>query len=78
MTDVAISPRRRREIIDALRRGTVPQQGLDVMAVGLGKFETAIDDELDAVTSAFAGAFFAADRYEPLGDPTNALILPAV
>jgi len=49
MTDVAISPRRRREIIDALRRGTVPQQGLDVMAVGLGKFETSIDDELDAV-----------------------------
>lgn len=49
MTDVAISPRRRREIIDALRRGTVPQQGLDVMAVGLGKFETAIDHELEAV-----------------------------
>lgn len=49
MTDIAISPRRRREIIDALRRGTVPQQGLDVMAVGLGTFETAIDDELDAV-----------------------------
>lgn len=49
MTDVAISPRRRREIIGALRRGTVPQQGLDVMAVGLNKFETAIDDELEAV-----------------------------
>ncbi|WP_272026549.1 BREX system ATP-binding protein BrxD [Kocuria rosea] len=49
MADVSISPRRRREIIDALRRGTVPQQGLDVMAVGLGRFETAIDDELDAV-----------------------------
>ncbi|WP_115787468.1 BREX system ATP-binding protein BrxD [Arthrobacter silvisoli] len=49
MADVAISPRRRREIIDALRRGTVPQQGLDIMAVGLGRFEAAIDDELDAV-----------------------------
>lgn len=49
MTDVPISPRRRREIIDALRRGTVPQQGLDIMAVGLGGFEAAIDDELDAV-----------------------------
>ncbi|MCM3687698.1 BREX system ATP-binding protein BrxD [Kocuria rosea] len=49
MADVAISPRRRREIIDALRRGTVPQQGLDVLAVGLGRFETAIDGELDAV-----------------------------
>jgi hypothetical protein len=49
MTDVAISPRRRREIIDALRRGTVPQQGLEVMAVGLGSFQTAIDEELDTV-----------------------------
>ena len=49
MADVAISPRRRREIIDALRRGTVPQQGLDLMAVGLGSFGAAIDDELEAV-----------------------------
>jgi hypothetical protein len=49
MTDVPISPRRRREIIDALRRGTVPQQGLEVMAVGLGGFQAAIDEELNAV-----------------------------
>lgn len=49
MAGIAISPRRRREIIDALRRGTVPQQGLDIMAVGLGRFEAAIGDELDAV-----------------------------
>ncbi|MFZ3415127.1 BREX system ATP-binding protein BrxD [Arthrobacter sp. 3Tela_A] len=49
MADVAISPRRRREIIDALRRGTVPQQGLDIMAVGLTSFESAIDGELEAV-----------------------------
>ena len=49
MADVAISPRRRREIIDALRRGTVPQQGLDIMAVGLSSFESAIDGELEAV-----------------------------
>ncbi len=49
MVDVSISTRRRREIIDALRRGTVPLQGLDVMAVGLGRFETAIDGELEAV-----------------------------
>ncbi|MDQ0924555.1 hypothetical protein QF038_003063 [Pseudarthrobacter sp. W1I19] len=49
MTDVAISPRRRREIIDALRRGTVPQQGLEVMAVGLGSFKAAIDEELSSV-----------------------------
>lgn len=49
MAEVAISSRRRREIINALRRGTVPQQGLDVMAVGLGSFEAAIGGELDAV-----------------------------
>lgn len=45
-----IAPRRRRDIIDALRRGTVPRQGLDVMAVGLIRFEQAIADELDTVT----------------------------
>ena len=28
VSDVRISPARRREIIDALRRGTVPQRGL--------------------------------------------------
>lgn len=51
-----VSPRRQREIVDALRRGTVPRQGLDVMAVGLGKFEQAIDDELET-TSQGAGHF---------------------
>ena len=40
---VEVSARRRRDIIDALRRGTVPQHGLDVMAVGLTRFEAAID-----------------------------------
>lgn len=44
-----VSPRRRREIIDALRRGTVPQRGLDVMAVGLDRFRGAVDEELGAV-----------------------------
>jgi hypothetical protein len=42
-----ISEQRRREVIDALRRGTVPQQGLDVLAVGLGRFSSAIDEDLD-------------------------------
>ena len=37
---------KRREIIDALRRGTVPRRGLEVFAVGLERFETAIDEEL--------------------------------
>ncbi|MCC2314177.1 BREX system ATP-binding protein BrxD [Cellulomonas xiejunii] len=58
----SISPRRRREIIDALRRGTVPQQGLDVMAVGLGRFESAIEDELESVKH--GGAQFKAVRGE--------------
>ncbi|EUA35237.1 hypothetical protein I552_6027 [Mycobacterium xenopi 3993] len=31
-----MSARRRREILDALRRGTVPSNGLDQLAVGLG------------------------------------------
>jgi hypothetical protein len=37
------SPQRRREIIDALRRGTVPQRGLDTFAVGMDRFQDAID-----------------------------------
>ena len=57
-----ISPRRRREIIDALRRGTVPQRGLDVMAVGLDRFQAAINDELESVAA--GGANFKAVRGE--------------
>ena len=58
----AVSPRRRREIIDALRRGTVPQRGLDVMAVGLDRFKSALGDELDGVAD--GGAVFKAVRGE--------------
>lgn len=36
-------------MIDALRRGTVPQAGLDLFAVGMERFERAIDEELDGV-----------------------------
>ncbi len=50
MADV-ISPARRAEVIDALRRGTVPQTGLDLFAVGMERFEHAIDEELDGVVS---------------------------
>jgi hypothetical protein len=35
-----ISPQRRAEVIDALRRGTVPKAGLDVLAVGYGRLRT--------------------------------------
>lgn len=51
----AISPRRRRDIIEALRRGTVPRQGLDVLAVGLTRFETAVDEDLESVAGGGAG-----------------------
>ncbi|MFF4265619.1 BREX system ATP-binding protein BrxD [Streptomyces virginiae] len=51
---------RRREVIDALRRGTVPQAGLDLLAVGLGRFEVALDDDL--ATASRGGAAFHAIR----------------
>jgi len=41
-----ISPQRRQEIVDALRRGSVPRRSLDAFAVGLERFEAALDDEL--------------------------------
>jgi hypothetical protein len=50
------SPQRRRQIVDALRRGTVPQQGLDAFAVGLDRFAPTIDDELRAAAGG-AGQF---------------------
>jgi hypothetical protein len=43
------SPQRRSEILDALRRGTVPANGLDVLAVGLDRFAPTVDEELAAV-----------------------------
>ena len=55
-----VSPRRRREILDALRRGTVPSNGLDQLAVGLGRFETELDAELSVVAG--GGAMFKAVR----------------
>jgi hypothetical protein len=49
VTSAPVSARRRREVIDALRRGTVPAQGLDLLAVGLEPFEAALGGELEAV-----------------------------
>ena len=57
-----VSPVRRAEIVDALRRGTVPARGLDVMAVGLDRFADAVDEELDKVAA--GGAVFKAVRGE--------------
>lgn len=56
------SPRRRREVIDALRRGTVPASGLDLLAVGLDRFTPALDASLDTVAG--GGAAFKAVRGE--------------
>jgi hypothetical protein len=57
-----VSARRCREVIDALRRGTVPAQGLDLLAVGLERFTPALDADLDA--AAGGGSAFKAVRGE--------------
>jgi hypothetical protein len=59
---IEISPRRRREVINALRGGTVPVAGLDVLAVGLDRFAAAIDGEL--ADAAAGGSVFKAVRGE--------------
>ncbi len=56
------SPLRRREVIDALRRGAVPSTGLDLLAVGLDRFHRAIDDDIEAVAA--NGSVFKAVRGE--------------
>lgn len=43
---MSLSPRKRSEVLDALRRGTVPQESLDVLAVGLDHFRDPITEEL--------------------------------
>jgi hypothetical protein len=53
---VDISARRRRDVIEALRRGAVPENGLDILAVGLERFSDAIDDDLARVADG-GGAF---------------------
>ncbi len=57
-----ISQQRRQDILDALRRGTVPQYGLDALAVGLQSFEKSFDEDLEKVVR--GGAVFKAIRGE--------------
>lgn len=57
-----ISPQRREDIIDALRRGTVPQYGLDALAVGIDHLQPALEEELDKAGR--GGAVFKAVRGE--------------
>jgi bacteriophage exclusion system BrxC/D-like protein len=57
-----VSEARRRDVINALRRGTVPYSGLDLFAVGLDRFVNSMDAEL--ATVARGGAAFHAVRGE--------------
>lgn len=57
-----VSAARRRGVLDALRRGAVPDSGLDLLATGLDHVEAALDDELDRAAS--GGAVFKAVRGE--------------
>jgi hypothetical protein len=57
-----ISPQRRDDVIDALRRGTVPQVGLGELAVGLDRFARSLDEELERVRR--GGSLFKAVRGE--------------
>lgn len=41
----------RREVADALRRGTVPKRGLELFAVGMERLEMAAREELEAVST---------------------------
>jgi hypothetical protein len=62
MTSDRLSPQRRLEIVDALRRGTVPRAGLDAFAVGLDRLAPAFDDDLARVRA--GGSVFKAIRGE--------------
>ncbi|MFI6304501.1 BREX system ATP-binding protein BrxD [Amycolatopsis thailandensis] len=46
-----VSAARRRDVLGALRRGAVPENGLDLLATGLDRFEASLDAELAAVVS---------------------------
>lgn len=59
---MSISPARRTAIIDALRKGTVPAEGLDQLAVGLDRLAPVLGEELDKVAS--GSAVFKAVRGE--------------
>jgi len=52
----------RTEVIEALRRGTVPRRGLDRIAVGTDRFTAVLDEELQRVAG--GGAVFKAVRGE--------------
>jgi hypothetical protein len=49
MSVSGISNARARDIVESLRQGSVPEKSLDAFAVGLARFETALDEDLDRV-----------------------------
>lgn len=55
MSAERVSPQRRQEIIDALRRGTVPRAGLDAFAVGLERLAPTFDEDLARVRAGGSG-----------------------
>lgn len=59
---MSLSPQRSQEVIDALRRGTVPRSSLDAFAVGLERFEASLEEELRKVGA--GGSVFKAVRGE--------------
>lgn len=48
---MSLSPKRRKDIIQALRQGTVPDAGLDALAVGINHFVPVLDEELHDVST---------------------------
>ena len=73
---MSVSPQRRLEIMDSLRRGTVPRSSLDAFAVGLERFEGSLDEELKKLERGVAYSrrcvanTGAARRFSPAGWPT--------
>ncbi|UQE73806.1 BREX system ATP-binding protein BrxD [Gordonia sp. PP30] len=59
---MTLSPVRRRELLQSLRQGTVPEGNLDALAVGIDRFADTIDSDLDAVAA--GGSMFKAVRGE--------------
>ena len=57
---MSISPQKRSDILDALRRGTVPRKGLGELAVGLDRFQITLNEQLQKV--ALGNAEFKAIR----------------
>ncbi|EME22379.1 BREX system ATP-binding protein BrxD [Rhodococcus triatomae] len=57
-----LSPVRRRELLQSLRQGTVPDGNLDALAVGIDRFAATVDADLDAVAA--GGRAFKAVRGE--------------